>query len=190
MSKATCSVDDCEKPTNSRGLCVSHYHRARRRGELPDFASRHTRRLTDVDVEGRTCTCPIHGEGSRLRVRVREKGTTYFACRECERGANKGGKGNWAAGLTREERRRYWLRTKYGVTVEEVEIRLQAQQYQCLICATDIADEYSVDHCHERGHVRGLLCRRCNVGLGWFNDIPERLERAARYLRQNRVSAA
>jgi len=39
-----------------------------------------------------------------------------------------------------------------------------------------------VDHCHESGAIRGLLCPSCNLGLGAFSDDPERLRRAANYL--------
>jgi glycerol-3-phosphate dehydrogenase len=82
------------------------------------------------------------------------------------------------------------LRRKYGVTQERYEELLTAQEGRCAICRTDDPDdiglEWNVDHCHTTGRVRGLLCRRCNGGLGWFKDNPEALRAAADYVERNR----
>ena len=54
----------------------------------------------------------------------------------------------------------------------------------CAICgARPKVRRLNVDHEHLSGAVRGLLCARCNRGLGWFADRPERLEGAALYLK-------
>jgi len=42
-----------------------------------------------------------------------------------------------------------------------------------------------IDHCHEKGHVRGLLCYHCNIGLGHFKDNTLWLQRAIEYLKQD-----
>jgi predicted nucleic acid-binding Zn ribbon protein len=72
----------------------------------------------------------------------------------------------------------------YGITIEEFEARLASQGNRCAICRTE---EWSgkgphVDHDHATGHVRGVLCHKCNLGLGKFNDDPELLRAAIRYL--------
>jgi hypothetical protein len=55
----------------------------------------------------------------------------------------------------------------------------------CMICGTTNGKHrLAVDHDHERGTIRGLLCHRCNTGLGMYQDDPDRLEAAARYLRE------
>lgn len=58
------------------------------------------------------------------------------------------------------------------------------QQAKCAICDTK-PDKYPglvVDHCHTTGKVRGLLCTKCNLGLGHFKDNKEALAKAALYL--------
>ncbi len=40
----------------------------------------------------------------------------------------------------------------------------------------------AVDHCHDTGFVRGLLCNRCNVGIAQFGDNPDNIQKAIDYL--------
>ena len=66
---------------------------------------------------------------------------------------------------------------------------LQLQGGVCAICGRPPKNrKLNVDHDHKgpRGEVRGLLCHRCNRGLTWFNDRPERLRIAATYLEGTR----
>lgn len=79
------------------------------------------------------------------------------------------------------------IRTKYGITLEEYEERLNKQKYTCAICKTsdpgDGVRQFSVDHDHATGEVRGLLCRSCNSGLGHFKDNVNFLAVAIDYLK-------
>ncbi len=77
---------------------------------------------------------------------------------------------------------------KWGLTVETYEELLESQGGRCAICGSaDNGDArndvFNVDHCHETGAIRGLLCSPCNRGLGQFGDSVDRLERAIVYLR-------
>jgi recombination endonuclease VII len=72
-------------------------------------------------------------------------------------------------------------RRLYKMTGEQFRSLLAAQRFRCAICRTK-CDAWHVDHDHETGLVRGLLCRDCNVALGHFRDSPEALRRAAGYL--------
>lgn len=78
------------------------------------------------------------------------------------------------------------LRRTYGITLEEYQTRLVAQEGRCAICkeATTGAcgRALHVDHCHATGKVRGLLCGKCNTLLGFVNDRLEILEAAKNYL--------
>jgi hypothetical protein len=73
-------------------------------------------------------------------------------------------------------------RKKLGVSKEEFLRLLGEQGSLCAICGAWIDESAHVDHDHESGTVRGLLCRACNVGLGQFGDDPKRLVLAAEYL--------
>lgn len=77
-----------------------------------------------------------------------------------------------------------WARMKnrYGITREEYEVRFAAQGGQCLICRENGEMNLAVDHDHDTGQICGLLCQRCNAGLGQFKDKSELLLRAAAYL--------
>lgn len=72
------------------------------------------------------------------------------------------------------------LKHLYGLSVEEYNEMKENQNHRCAICQkkTDLC----VDHCHNKGHVRALLCRKCNTGLGCFDDDQMLLDAAADYL--------
>jgi len=63
---------------------------------------------------------------------------------------------------------------------DEALAELKATVTQCVICGVE--DKLVVDHDHQTGKVRGLLCNHCNRGLGHFRDDPMLLEFAAQYL--------
>jgi catalase len=73
---------------------------------------------------------------------------------------------------------------KFGknLTFAERDQMIQNQLGLCIICSDQLKDPH-VDHCHKTGKVRGILCPKCNFGLGNFNDDPSRIEAAAAYLR-------
>jgi len=78
--------------------------------------------------------------------------------------------------------RGYMLKHRYGISGEEYDGMLISQGLKCAICASHEA-VLNVDHCHKSGDVRGLLCRKCNVGIGSFDDRIDLLLAAIRYLR-------
>lgn len=76
--------------------------------------------------------------------------------------------------------RNYLLRHRYGVDPEHIDSVLAQQKGLCAVCRRLKARH--VDHDHSGGAVRGILCFSCNGALGQFNDDPERLASAIRYL--------
>jgi len=70
--------------------------------------------------------------------------------------------------------------------VEQRELRKKHKGH-CNICDThedEFDKQHAIDHCHGTGTIRGILCARCNIGLGYFKDDPERLRAAAAYLEE------
>lgn len=71
---------------------------------------------------------------------------------------------------------------KYGLTKAEFELMSRRQNSRCEICTRRC--ELVIDHDHETGKVRGLLCFRCNSALGFFQDDTTALQKALDYLRE------
>lgn len=71
----------------------------------------------------------------------------------------------------------------YGITESEYSALLISQDNRCAICNTT-PDVFSVDHDHDTGVVRGLLCKNCNAGIGLLGDSPRNLEQAVIYLKR------
>lgn len=81
-------------------------------------------------------------------------------------------------------RRHTEIRNRYGLTIEQYESLLASQGDRCAICRCEFAGTPYVDHNHTTNKPRGLLCAKCNFGIGQFNDSPELLLAAAKYLDQ------
>ena len=89
--------------------------------------------------------------------------------------------------------RKHHLKKRYNITQQEYETKLASQDYKCAICGKDVLDHIVkgkqvplyIDHCHNAGHLRDLLCFNCNSGLGQFKDNVENLQKAIDYLRKH-----
>ena len=80
---------------------------------------------------------------------------------------------------------------RYGITLDEFDAMLERQGHKCAICEqpesvqttkSGVRRSLSIDHCHETGKVRGLLCMKCNSLIGHGDDNVETLRRAIEYL--------
>lgn len=79
------------------------------------------------------------------------------------------------------------LKRLYGITIYEYLDIFKKQEMVCKICRQECKTRYSlsVDHDHQSGKIRGLLCNRCNRVLGMFEDSRELFLAAERYLRDH-----
>lgn len=75
---------------------------------------------------------------------------------------------------------------EYGITADDYDRMYITQEGSCKLCRKHQSEELkslAVDHCHTSGKVRGLLCNKCNQGLGYFNDDIRLFEKAIEYLK-------
>ena len=80
------------------------------------------------------------------------------------------------------------LKNRFGISLDEYDAMLQLQSGCCKICGTNAPGpkgRFVVDHNHDTGEVRGLLCWSCNVGIGHLQDSPSILLSAFNYLSTN-----
>jgi len=82
-----------------------------------------------------------------------------------------------------EYQKERFLKTRYGITVAQRDALIQEQEGKCAICGE--AKQLVTDHCHKSRVVRGMLCRTCNLMLGYAYDNPDILEKAIAYLESN-----
>jgi hypothetical protein len=79
------------------------------------------------------------------------------------------------------------LRRLYDIGIDDYRDMLATQDGKCAICGGEpFGRRLDVDHDHESGRVRGLLCSKCNSGIGSLNDDPDLIDKAAAYLRRVR----
>ena len=135
--------------------------------------------------------CTKCGESKELtKFAYRKSRDTYEgACRACK---NKGHL-EWKNKPENKQRvknqtRDCHLRINYGITLEEYTVMYTTQEGCCDICG--VAERHAararlvVDHDHDTGAVRALLCGGCNAGLGQFKENPKALLKAITYLKR------
>lgn len=77
---------------------------------------------------------------------------------------------------------------RYGITLTDYNNMFVAQAGKCNICRThqsELKKALRVDHCHQTGKVRGLLCHNCNIGIGMLQDDPDIIKSALIYIKNS-----
>jgi len=79
---------------------------------------------------------------------------------------------------------KHGYKKRYGLSLEQKQALVDGQNSKCAICNNDLKGTHDVcvDHCHTTGIIRGILCRKCNLGIGHLNDSIENLKSAQKYL--------
>ena len=127
-----------------------------------------------LTVDPKQCTrCKECKPRTEFHRASRSKDGLHSYCKECVRLWNKARKDSG-------ERQTYLLARKYGLTLQEYKKLLERSGGLCDICGE--ACKPNVDHNHNTGQARGILCRACNTALGLFKESPRTLLAAVRYL--------
>lgn len=102
-----------------------------------------------------------------------------YVCRACNRAKTRTHMRSRGPG----QRRAHYLK-KYGWTPEDFDVRLLMQCNRCACCDRDFSSprDMHIDHDHDTMQVRGILCQKCNMGIGLLGDDLVSVQRAVRYL--------
>ena len=120
--------------------------------------------------------CPKHNVPRVILSYQRSGKPNDSDCPECRRDKHK---------LYYKNNRKH-LELRYGIDLGTYNIIFDLQKGRCASCGKhqhELKRRLAVDHCHATGLVRGLLCTKCNQGIGYFNDNPMLLTQAANYLK-------
>lgn len=165
MSSSQCEVAECGKKVVAKQLCQYHYDRLRRYG--------------DLTTRPETLVCQDCG----VDFKVRKTGNLPKVCDPCFTERHRAAQ--------RSDRRRKGLWEQYKMTVAQYQEMYQAQNGRCKICnglakgRGEKNNTLAVDHNHDTGKIRGLLCTNCNTGIGNLRDDIQLLEKAIKYLQEN-----
>lgn len=92
-----------------------------------------------------------------------------------------------------DQKRHWYLMSKYNMSLEEFRALEKEQDFRCASCGdkesvvvatSQKVRNLHVDHCHETGINRGLLCTRCNLALGYLLDDPEKIQSLLSYIKR------
>lgn len=127
------------------------------------------------------CTvCKEEKAESEFYKRRASKDNLQSSCKTCSFAKNK-------QCYNPKTYRKYHFKKLYGITLDDYDKMFMQQNGTCAICGSNDPagrwGRFCVDHDHKTDKIRALLCNGCNQGLGYFNDNPELLEKAAHYTR-------
>jgi hypothetical protein len=125
-------------------------------------------------------TCDVKKHITDFYMRDKKTGRRHSACKECDKARVKA---RHQANPQRTKNND--LKRNYGITLEEHTKMYEEQNGRCAICDNEGNGKWKklcVDHCHNTGKVRKLLCNNCNTALGLVGDNIDTLQKMIQYL--------
>lgn len=116
---------------------------------------------------------------SKCKIEFTIKNKTQYLCKPCNSKA--------ASDWIKKNPKRFYARArlnKYKINLEEYQSMLDSQDHKCKACSVDLEPGRGthIDHDHQTGKIRGILCRHCNLALGHVKDDPKILQALIDYL--------
>jgi hypothetical protein len=135
-------------------------------------------------------TCKETKEASLFPLAKGKTRGYAWVCKACKKSKREDKKASMSSGDWLLQNRKYWLKTQYGLTLDDYNNKVIEQDHKCAICFKDETKVFKgllfVDHCHTTGKLRGLLCHHCNTALGKFEDSQNTLMNAVQYLEKHK----
>lgn len=201
VSMKICKVKDCEKllePNRRTQTCGMHRSRWQKYKsyDLPE---------KEILPENIIKDCIHHGYLIKDQVRIykrKNRNKPQIRCKKCAYLCHKNSNQKYRERVRKADNDHYSKTRKrhlelrrlrlFGITNNKFNEMLENQNYVCAICKKpeivlwkrrNEIKPLCIDHCHETGKIRGLLCARCNSGLGQFQDSIEVMESGIKYLK-------
>lgn len=145
--------------------------RSKSRVRLRPLPVRHS--ISNANPENRTGICNLCGPVKILNNGLNADGLMKWTC--------------YNSSSNQRDRERPWSQSSGNTAKRARRERLLSSIHDevCAICGAEPSTRaLAIDHCHDSGKIRGLLCTRCNIGLGYFKDSIENLTKAIEYLEE------
>lgn len=194
-----CTMEGCGLPHKARGYCQTHYMQFKR-GITPVGPIKRRERNKPPECIEEDCHEPVKSKGlckmhyqrllrhGHTMYRDRKKPAKPCFIETCDNHA-------YAKGLCHAHyiKQRTWQNA--GICAERYQEMLREQSGVCAICGKPEKSPHrlsgktknlAIDHCHDTGIIRGLLCSSCNRAIGLLNDDPSLLAKAYKYVLHHR----
>ena len=194
----TCTVGQCDRKHHARGYCLTHYVQFKR-GVTPAGPIKTRERDKPPECVEDGCSDPVKAKGlcKAHYQRLLRYGHTKYQDRTsvpkpCEIGTCDNH--SYAKGLCHAHYAKQLKWSAFGVDATRYQEMLREQNGVCAICheperspdkASGKTRDLAIDHNHETGAVRQLLCSNCNRAIGLFRDDPALLDAAMAYLHKH-----
>lgn len=195
----SCSIPECGQPPRARGWCSTHYQRWRQHGDPltttagPGAGVLERAHLAAEELAAGERACKSCGQVKPLQEYApssTNRAGRQVSCRPCRK-AYLAQQHQRRKNTDQQRHSRRWrdayLRRTYGLSIDQYDALATAQGGRCATCGRPA--DLVVDHCHDSGRRRELICNDCNLALGHVRDDPAVLLALVAYLERHSVAA-